>query len=143
MQLSFFGKNFTSFINTSSLVGTLGNDYRVLKFLLKAMCLVVPSVKRRVKKLGHSTAGLNFTLLFTMSLGGFLTFQHCVKRVRISSYYGPYFLAFGLNTERYEVKIVRIRSYSGPYSVRMRKNADQNKSEYGHFSRSAKLFQSL
>ena len=85
------------------------------------MCLVVPSVKRRVKKLGHSTAGLNFTLLFTMSLGGFLTFQHCVKRVRISSYYGPYFLAFGLNTERYEVKIVRIQSYSGPYSLRMRK----------------------
>ena len=36
---------------------------------------------------------------------------HCVKTVRIRSYSGPYFPAFGLNT-------------------------DQNNSEYGHFSRS-------
>ena len=33
------------------------------------------------------------------------------------------------------VKSVRIWSYSGLYSVRMRENTDQNKSEYGHFSR--------
>ena len=32
------------------------------------------------------------------------------------------------------VKSVRIRSYSGPYSVRMRETADQNNSEYRHFS---------
>ena len=31
------------------------------------------------------------------------------------------------------VKSVRIRGYSGPYSVQMRKNTDQNNSEYGHF----------
>ena len=31
-------------------------------------------------------------------------------------------------------KSVGIQSYSGPYSVRMRKNTDQNNSEYGHFS---------
>ena len=35
------------------------------------------------------------------------------------------------------VKSVRIRSYSGPYSVRMWENANQNNSEYGHFSCSA------
>ena len=34
------------------------------------------------------------------------------------------------------VKSVRIRSYSGPYSVQMRDIAEQNKSKYGHFSRS-------
>ena len=34
------------------------------------------------------------------------------------------------------VKNVRIRSYSDPHSIRMRKNTDQNNSEYGHFSRS-------
>ena len=45
---------------------------------------------------------------------------HCVKCVRIRSYSGPHFSAFGLNTER--------------YSVRMRENADQNNSEYGHFT---------
>ena len=38
--------------------------------------------------------------------------QHCVKSVRIRSYSGPYFPAFGLNT-------------------------DQTNSEYGVFSRSA------
>ena len=36
---------------------------------------------------------------------------HYVKSVRIWSFYDPYFLAFGLNTER--------------YSVRLRENADQ------------------
>ena len=35
------------------------------------------------------------------------------------------------------VKIVRIRSYPGPNSVRMRKNTDQNNSEYGHILPSA------
>ena len=38
----------------------------------------------------------------------------------------------------YGVESVRIRNYSGPYSVRMRKNTDQNNSEYGHFLRSDK-----
>ena len=28
---------------------------------------------------------------------------HCVKSIRIRSFSGPYFPAFGLNTERYEV----------------------------------------
>ena len=37
------------------------------------------------------------------------------------------------------LKNVRILSYSGPYSVRMLENADQNNSEYGHFSRSGDL----
>ena len=41
---------------------------------------------------------------------------------------------------RYCVKRVHIRSYSVPhfpvYSVEFRGNADQNSSEYGHFSRS-------
>ena len=35
----------------------------------------------------------------------FLTFQHCVKSVRILSYSGSYFPAFGLNTERYGHRI--------------------------------------
>ena len=34
------------------------------------------------------------------------------------------------------VKSVCIRSYSIPYSVRMRENAEQNNSQYGHFLRS-------
>ena len=45
--------------------------------------------------------------------------------MRIRSYSGQHFLPFGLNT-----KILRIC----PYSVRMREKADQNNSEYGHFS---------
>ena len=41
--------------------------------------------------------------------------KHCVKSVRFRSYSGPYFSAFGLNT-------------------------DQNNSEYGHILRSKRLF---
>ena len=41
--------------------------------------------------------------------------------VCIQSFPGPCFPAFGMNTERYF-----------PYSVRMRENADQKNSEYGH-----------
>ena len=43
---------------------------------------------------------------------------HCVKGVRIWSYSGPHFPAFGQSIS--------------PYSVRMRENTDQNNSEYGH-----------
>ena len=46
--------------------------------------------------------------------------RHCAKSVHNRSFSGPHFLAFGLNTERY----------------RVRENADQSDSEYGHFSRS-------
>ena len=49
--------------------------------------------------------------------------QHCVKSVRIRCYSGPYFPAFGLNTERYG----------------MWENADQNNFKYGHFLRNAKI----
>ena len=43
-----------------------------------------------------------------------------VKGVRIWSYFGPYFPAFGLSSERYE----------------MRENTDQNNSKYEHLLRS-------
>ena len=43
--------------------------------------------------------------------------HHCVKSVRIRSYSGPSFLAFGLNT--------------------VRENMDLNNSEYGHFLHSS------
>ena len=43
------------------------------------------------------------------------------------SYSGPYFPAFGLNTERY--------GEISPYLVKMRENTDQNNSEYWHFLR--------
>ena len=48
-----------------------------------------------------------------------------MKSVRIWSYSGLHFPAFGLNTERYSVFT--------PCSVRMRENADQNNAEYRHF----------
>ena len=46
--------------------------------------------------------------------------SHCVRSVRIRSYSGSYFPAFGLNTE---------------YSVRMQEHKDQNNSEYGLFTK--------
>ena len=43
---------------------------------------------------------------------------HCVKSVRVRSFSGPYFLAFGLNTEIYSARM----GGGG--------NTDQNNSEY-------------
>ena len=54
----------------------------------------------------------------------FCSQNHCVKKVRIRSFSGPYFPAIRLNTS------------ISPYSVRIRENTDQNNPEYEHFSRS-------
>ena len=50
--------------------------------------------------------------------------KHSVKSVRIRSYFGPYFPAFELNTDRYSDRSI-FRPYAGKY---------QHNSEYGHFS---------
>ena len=48
---------------------------------------------------------------------------HCVKSVRIQSYSGPYFPAFGLNTKRYSVSI-RIQIECGEIQTRITPNKD-------------------
>ena len=48
---------------------------------------------------------------------------HLVKSARIRSFSGPYFSAFGLNTERYEVSL-RIRSEFGEMRTRKTSNTD-------------------
>ena len=48
---------------------------------------------------------------------------HYVKSVRIDSYSGPYFPAFGLNTERYAVSL-RIQSECGKIQTRIIPNTD-------------------
>ena len=48
---------------------------------------------------------------------------HCVKSVRIRSYSGPHFPAFGLNTERYGVSL-RIQSECGKMRTRITPNTD-------------------
>ena len=50
-----------------------------------------------------------------------------MKSVQIRNFSGPYFPAFGLNTEKYR----RNTSYLSVLCP----NADQKNSEYGHFSR--------
>ena len=49
--------------------------------------------------------------------------NYCVKSVRIRSYSGPHFPAFGLNTERYFVSL-RIQSECGKIRTRITLNAD-------------------
>ena len=49
--------------------------------------------------------------------------EHCVKSVRIRSYSGPHFPAFGLNTERYSVSL-RMQSKCGKMRTRITPNAD-------------------
>ena len=59
------------------------------------------------------------------------SWKHCVKSVRIWSFSGPYFCAFGLNTKRYSVSL---RTHISPYSAWEQENTDQKNSKYGHFS---------
>ena len=47
----------------------------------------------------------------------------CVKSIRIRSYSGPYFPAFGLNTERYSVSLC-IKSKCGKMRTRITPNTD-------------------
>ena len=49
--------------------------------------------------------------------------MHGAKSVRIWSYFGPYFPAFGLNTERYGLSI-RIQSKRGKMRTRITLNTD-------------------
>ena len=64
-----------------------------------------------------------------------MNFSHCVKSVRILSFFWSTFSR--IQTEYGE--ILRI----SPYSVRMRENADQKNSEYGHFSCSVTVIKLL
>ena len=48
---------------------------------------------------------------------------HCVKSIRIRSFSGPYFPAFGLNAERYSVSL-RIYSECGEIRTRKTPNTD-------------------
>ena len=52
--------------------------------------------------------------------------ENCVKSVRIWSFSGPYFPAFGLNMERYSVS-VRIQSECGKIQARKTPNTDSFK----------------
>ena len=49
--------------------------------------------------------------------------QHWIKSVRIRSYFGPHFPAFGLNTERYGVSL-HIQSKCGKMRTRITPNTD-------------------
>ena len=49
--------------------------------------------------------------------------NHCVKNVQIRRYSGPYFPAFGLNTERYGV-FLRIQSECGKMRTKITLNTD-------------------
>ena len=44
----------------------------------------------------------DFLLVIRMNVMSLLRMLHCIKSVRIRSYSGPHFLAFGLNTKRYD-----------------------------------------
>ena len=50
-------------------------------------------------------------------------YMHCVKCVRIRSFSGPYFPAFGLSTEIYGVSL-RIKSKCGKKQTRKTPNLD-------------------
>ena len=63
------------------------------------------------------------TFYISNDVDGGLKNNHCVKSVRIRSYSGPYFPAFGLNMERYSVSL-HIQSKYGKMLTRITPNMD-------------------
>ena len=58
----------------------------------------------------------------------FIEASHCIKSVRIRSFSGQHFPAFGLNTDIYRVNF-------HIHSRKMQENANQKNAKYGHFWR--------
>ena len=73
-------------------------------------------------QLGKQTVAMHILPNITRRKGN-QTMKHCVKRVRIRSYYGLYFPAFGLNTDRYGLSL-RIQSECGKIRTRITPNTD-------------------
>ena len=69
------------------------------------------------------TTEMSIFLLFVSARVLFVSAFHSVKRVRIRSYSGPHFPAFGLNTERYAVSL-RIQSKCGKMQTRITPKKD-------------------
>ena len=84
--------------------------------------------------LHHTLNLLMITLqnVYITSISRWTLVTHCVKSVRIRSYFWSVF-------SRIQAEYGEIRSISR-YSVRMRENTDQKNSEYGRFSRSGLFF---
>ena len=102
------------------------NIYFLVLLLSNTHCLMLSSYTISRK---YVTDYRIFCIALILAVNTGMEFHqiHCVQSVRIRSYSGPYFSAFGQNTERY------------PYSVRMRENTNQNNSEYGHILRNDKF----
>ena len=93
--------------------------------ILKAMCTielcgccVVPDTKRyKVETDVNKFHLIEILVQYSIKEIFRVNDKHCVKSVRIWSFSGPYFPAFGLNTERYGVSF-GIQSRSGKIQTR-------------------------
>ena len=80
----------------------------------------------KLRKLSRKVSAMGFSSVKVADLRSTKKFQnnlHCVKNVRIRSYSGPHFSAFGPNTERYSVSL-RIQSGCGKMRTRITPKTD-------------------
>ena len=91
---------------------------------LNTLTQIIPSYKKQLIYLINWLVSIweEFGLLISLSYTHLLSL-HCVKNVRIWSFPGPHFPAFGLNTERYEVSL-RIQSECEKIRTRKTPNTD-------------------
>ena len=76
------------------------------------------------QKINVSVMTAVYDFIFDLpSFTEFVTLWHCVKSVHIRRCSGPYFPAFGLNTERYSASL-RIQSECGKIRSRITPNMD-------------------
>ena len=92
-----------------------GREYRVL---IAALSHFVKK-KRNVRTFKILNVRGSIVHYYDKNVSG----SSCVKSIRIRSYSGPYFPAFGLNTHRYGVSL-RIQSECGKMRTRITSNTD-------------------
>ena len=107
-----FSVNFAKFLRTPFLQNTSGR----LLLLLARLNILQPIIDVWQGPKYVSGVFLIIFIFWNEAL-------HCVKGVRIRSYSGPYFPAFGLNTERYSISL-RIQSECGKMRTRITPNTD-------------------
>ena len=103
---------------------TFSRPFTILVGSCGPLCDVSCEIEFRCSVLIIKNIGM-MNVLFTYILirNEYTSLYHCVKSVRIWSYYVPYFPAFGLNTERYGVSLL-IQSERGKIRTRITLNAN-------------------
>ena len=116
-----FSANLAKYLRTAILWTYLGILFvthiilwGIADIFILTSCIVIPLDQRKMKVIYESNDPVGKE---------FKSQNHCVRSVHILNFYGRYFPAFGLNTERYSISL-RIQCKCGKMQTRKTANTD-------------------